>query len=408
MTWTMLTVFIICVILAGLFSGFETGFVSVNPIRIKTLSTETNSKRAKMLLRYLNQPDYLFVVLLLGTNFCLVASSIAMTKIVSNPLYSLLITSVTFLYFGEILPKTVFRLHPNVLCEWLVPLITIFDYILKPFSVPLAWLYSKILGRNDRFISIRSFMRTPEDVKKLVEQGVEQGEIHKEEQELIHSVFELQQKVAKEIMVPRIDICAVPKTAKRSEVIQVFRENRFTRIPVYEENIDKIIGIIKSFDLLKDTDRANEDITRFLKPVIFVTDSTPLDEVLKLMRQRHQTMAIVLDEYGGTAGLITLEDILEEVFGEIRDEHDQEELNVRQMGPGDYIIKARTSLEELRELTKIDIYDNDVETVGGWILKKTQRVPQKGEVIVIEPYRITIVDGRPNCVLTVRLEVMKK
>ncbi len=408
MMWAMLIIFIVCVLLSGLFSGFETGFVSVNPIRVRTLSMEGNSRRARMLLRYLNHPDYLFVVLLLGNNLCLVGASIAMTKIVQSPIYSLLITSAVFLYFAEILPKTIFRLHPHTLCEWLVPLVVFFDFLFKPFSIPLSWLYSKILGSNDRFISIRSFMQTPEDVKKLVEQGVEQGEIHKEEQELIQSVFDLQQKVAKEIMVPRIDICAVPKTAKRSEVIQNFRENRFTRIPVYEETIDRIVGVIKSFDLLKDSDRTNEDITRFIKPVIFVTDSTPLDEVLKLMRQRHQTMAIVLDEYGGTAGLITLEDILEELFGEIRDEHDQEEPLVRQMGPGDFIVQARISLQELRELTKLEIYDDEVETLSGWILKKTQRVPQKGEVIIIEPYRITIVDGKPNCVVTVRLEVMKK
>ncbi|MCX8065199.1 MAG: hemolysin family protein [Candidatus Hydrogenedentes bacterium] len=408
MTWGMLTIFIFFVILAGLFSGFETGFVSVNPIRIRALSAEGNSRRAQMLLRYLNNPDYLFVVLLLGTNFCLVGSSIAMTKIIPHPLYSLLVTSLIFLYFGEILPKTVFRLHPNVLCELLVPFIVFFDYLLKPFSVPLAWVYSKILGKNDRFISISSFMRSPEDVKKLVEQGVEQGEFHKEEQELIQSVFDLQQKVAKEIMVPRIEICAVPKTATRSELIKVFRENRFTRIPVYENTIDKVVGIIKAFDLLKDKDRDNENINRFLRPVSFVTDSTPLDEVLKLMRQRHQTMVIVLDEYGGTAGLVTLEDILEEVFGEIRDEHDQEEPPIRQMGPGDYIINARTSLEELREKTQLEIFDDEVETVGGWLLKKAQRVPQKGEVLITDSYRITIVDGKPNCVLTIRLEVLKK
>lgn len=408
MLWEMLTIFVFFVTLAGLFSGFETGFVSVNPIRIRTLYTESNSRRARMLLKYLNHPDYLFIVLLLGTNFSLVGSSIAMTKVVSNPLYSLLITSIIFLYFGEILPKTVFRLHPNTLCEFFVPFIVFFDYLLKPFSIPLSWVYTKILGKNDRFISIKSFMCSPEDVKKLVEQGVEQGEFHKEEQELIQSVFELQQKVAKEIMVPRIEICAVPRTATRSEVVKIFRENRFTRIPVYEESIDKVIGIIKAFDLLKDKQRDNEDIGRFLRPVSFVTDSTPLDEVLKLMRQRHQTLVIVLDEYGGTAGLITLEDILEEVFGEIRDEHDQEEPPIRQVGPGDYIINARTSLEELREKTRLEIFDEEVETVGGWLLKKTQRVPQKGEVLIIDSYRITIVDGRPNCVLTIRLEVLKK
>ncbi|MCA1900635.1 MAG: hemolysin family protein [Candidatus Hydrogenedens sp.] len=405
--WQLFSVFIGGVISSAFFAGYETGFISLNPIRVKHLSEKTHSRRAQILLKYLDNPDQLLIVLLLGTNISIVIASIALTHLLGNPISSLLVATATILFFGEILPKTIFRVHPNTLCYFFVPIIVIFDFLLKPLSIPIVWFFSKTLGTNQWFSSLKSLMRSPEDMKRLVEQGAEHGGIHEEERDLIHSVFDLQQKVAKEIMVPRIDICAVSVLAKRDDVVQVFRENRYTRIPVYEENIDRIIGIIKAFDLLKDKTRENQDIRRFIRPVMFITDATPLDEILKQMRQQHQTMAIVVDEYGGTAGLITLEDILEEIFGEIRDEHDQEELPVRQMGPGDYIVRARTTLEEFRETTKIELYDDEVETIGGWLIKMVQRIPQKGEVLIAGPFRITILDGKPNCITLIRMEFQK-
>ena len=406
--WELLSIFICGVFFAALFAGYETGFISLNPIRVKNLFEKTHSRRARILLKYLDKPDELLIVLLLGTNFSVVVASIAMSELLGEPFLSLLIATGVVLYFGEILPKTIFRVHPNALCYLFVPAIVVFDFIFKPISIPLVWFFSKALGSNHWFSSLQSLMRSPEDMKRLVEQGAEHGGIHQEESDLIHSVFDLQQKVAKEIMVPRIDICAVSSESTRDEVVQVFRENRYTRVPVYEETIDHIIGIVKAFDLIKDRDRNNQNIRRFLRPVMFITDATPLDEILKQMRRQHQTMAIVVDEYGGTAGLITLEDILEEIFGEIRDEHDQEELPIRQMGPGDYIVRARISIEEFKEITKIDLFDDEVETVGGWLVKTVQRIPQKGEVLIAGPFRITILDGGPNCVTLMRMELQKK
>lgn len=400
----LLSVFIGGILSAAFFAGYETGFISLNPIRVRNLAEKSHSRRARILLNYLGRPDQLLIVLLLGTNFSIVIASIALAELIKEPILSLFIATSMVLYFGEILPKTIFRVHSNELCHFLVPAIVIFDFLFKPLSIPIVWFYSITLGSNHWFISLKSLMRSPEDMKRLVEQGTEHGGIHEEERDLIHSVFDLQQKVAKEIMVPRIDICAVPSDASRDEVIQVFRENRYTRIPVYEENIDHIIGIIKAFDLIKDKDRENQDIRRFLRPVLFITDATPLDEILKQMRQQHQAMAIVVDEYGGTAGLITNEDILEEIFGEIRDEHDQEELPVRQMGPNDYIVRARTSLEEFREITGIELVDEEVETIGGWLIKKVQRIPQKGEVLTADPFRITILDGKPTHITLMRME----
>ncbi len=398
-------VFLGGVLSASFFSGYETGFISLNPIRIKNLYEKNRSYRARILLYYLDRPDQLLVVLLLGTNFSIVIASIALTELLGNPLLSLLVATGVILYFGEILPKTIFRVHPNELCYFFAPVIVLIDFILKPISLPIVWFYTRVLGSNHWFISLKSLMRSPDDMKRLVEQGTEHGGIHEEERNLIHSVFDLQQKVAKEIMVPRIDICAVPSTATRDEVIRIFLENRYTRIPVYEENIDHVIGIIKAFDLIKDKDRDNQDINRFIRPVLFISDSSPLDEILKQMRREHQAMAIVVDEYGGTAGLITNEDILEEIFGEIRDEHDQEELTIRKMGPNDYIVQARTSLEEFCEVTGINLMDEEVETIGGWLLKKVQRIPQKGEVLIAEPFRVTILDGKPNCVTLIRIEL---
>lgn len=404
----LLSIFITSVLFSAFFSGFETGFISLNPIRVKNILEKSRSRRAQILLNYLNKPDRLLIVSLLGTNFFIVIGSIALKELIGDPILSLFIATAVILFLGEILPKTIFRVHPHELCYFFVPLMVVFDFVTKPLSVPIAWFYTRTLGSNNWFVSIKTLMRSAEDMKRLVEQGTEHGGIQKEERDLIHSVFDLQQKIAKEIMVPRIDICAVPIDSTRDEVIQIFREYRYTRIPVYEGSIDHIIGIIKSFDMIKDKDRENQDIKRFLRPVLFITDATPLDEILKQMRQQHQTMAIVVDEYGGTAGLVTYEDVLEEIFGEIQDEHDQEESPIRKMGPGDYIVHARTSLEEFREAVGVDIVDDEVETIGGWLIKTIQRIPQKGEVFIAGPFRITILDGKPNHIILMRVEIRQK
>jgi CBS domain containing-hemolysin-like protein len=174
---------------------------------------------------------------------------------------------------------------------------------------------------------------------------------------------------------------------------------------VYRGSIDKIVGIINVYDVLVDTATEDETIARFTRPVMHVPDSMKVDELLKSLKDAKQHMAIVIDEYGGTDGLITLEDILEEIFGEIQDEHDHEESPIYQVGPRAYVVDARTSLEEVSKVIGLPIEDEEVETVGGWVMHVTGRIPAQGEVIMHGPIQITILGGSAHCLIRVRLDI---
>lgn len=403
----LLGLFFAGLLLTAFFAGYETGFVSCNPIRVRYLAEKENDPNALRLLAYLHQPDRMLTVVLLGTNLSLVLGTIAITQYLRSSWLSMIVATPLVLVFAEILPKSVFRTHPTRLALWLLPVIRAFEVFLSPVVGPITWLSRHLLDpvQGQKSATVRMLMRSPEDMRVLVDESADRGTLEEEEKEMIHSVMDLQTRLAKEVMVPRIDIQALPHTATRKELVAMLKESGYTRIPIYRASIDEIIGVVNAFDVLKDHTPENPDITRFVKNIIHVHDTMKLDDVLKVMRDKRQAMAIVADEYGGTYGLITLEDILEEIFGEIHDEHDQEEPPIRQVGPHDYLVNARTSLEDVSETLGIPIVDEEVETVGGWVMHVTGRVPQKGEVVVHGRFRITILDGRPNFVSNIRLEV---
>lgn len=403
----LLGLFFIGLLLTGFFAGYETGFVSCNPIRVRHLAEKEGDPGALRLLTYLHQPDRMITVVLLGTNLSLVLATVAITQYLQNSWLAMVIATPVVLIFGEIMPKSVFRTHPTRLALWLLPLIRCFDFLLAPLAAPIIWVSRRVLGdvHGQKPVAIRLLMRSPEDMRVFVDESADRGTLEEEEKEMIHSVMDLQTQLAKEVMVPRIDIRALPKTASRKELVATLKESGYTRIPIYNETIDEIVGVVNTFDVLKDPTPENQDIDRFIKSIIHVHDTMKLDDVLTVMRHKRQAMAIVTDEYGGTYGLITLEDILEEIFGEIHDEHDEEELPIRQVGPNDYLIHARTPLEDAADTLGIPISDEEVETIGGWVMRITGRVPQKGEVVVHGRFRITILDGRPNFVSMIRLEI---
>ena len=402
----LIGLFLLGVVLTAFFAGYETGFVSCNPIRVRHMSEKEQHAKATRLLRYLNHPEHMLTVVLLGTNFAMVMGVLAITRQVGS-VWATLIATPVFLVFGEILPKSMFRLHPTRLALGFIPLIHFFDALFRPIAVPVNWISRKfvsIVQGEQREMPV--LMRSSEDMRVLVDESADRGAIEPEEKQMIHSVMDLQRQYAKEVMVPRIGIQALPATASRSELIALFIESGRTRIPIYEDSIDEIVGVVNAFDVLRDDCPENQDIRRFVNDITHVPDTMRLDDVLKTMRDTKQSTVIVTDEYGGTDGLLTIEDILEEIFGEIHDEYDQEEPLVQEVGPGDYLVDARASLEDASEAIHITIADGEVETVGGWVMHVAGRIPQKGEVVQHERFRITVLDAGPNRVSSIRLEVL--
>lgn len=405
-SFEIILIFILALIFSGVFSGFETAFYSCNHIRVRHLAQQAGKTSARRLQHYLDRPERMITAVLIGNNIALLTATIPLTREL-GAVWAMILVTPAVLLFGEIIPKSISRTHPTRISLALISLMHCCYRLLLPVAAPLAWISKKFLAaRVDDERSIRGIMRSPEDMRVLVDESADRGTIEHEEKEMIHSVMDLQRRFVKEIMIPRVDIHALPDTASRKELIAHFMESGYTRIPIYKDTIDNIIGVVNAFDILKDTAPEKDDIQRFIKDVLYVHDTMKLDDVLKAMRDAKQSMAIVTDEYGGTDGLVTIEDILEEIFGEIHDEYDDEEPLVRKVGEQDFVIQARTPLDTVFDQTGIKIEDEEVETFGGWIMHAMGRIPQKGEVIVLTPYRLTILDGGPSYLSLIRLEIL--
>jgi len=403
----MIGLFCLGIALNGLFAGYETGFISADRIRIRYLAEEEKEARAERLLKEMHKPEKMLTTVLIGTNVSLIFGVFALTNVVTNDLVATLIATPMFLIFAEIVPKSVFRRHPSVLSLAFLPVIRFSEVVLSPIIFPLLLILRGmrwVTGRKTE--SLAPVLSTEEDLRHLIDESAARGSIERDEQEMIHSVMDLAEVNAYEIMVPRIDIQAVSSDASRAELVKLFQESGRTRIPVYEGSLDKILGVVNAFDVLLDTDPENVDIARFAKPVMHVPDTKPLDELLKELKEHHQHIAIVTDEYGGTDGLITLEDVLEEIFGEIRDEHDREESLVHQVGPDSYVVDARISLEDLSSVIRVPIEDEEVETFGGWVMRKAGRIPLQGEKLKHGGFRVTVLEGRQNQLVKCRLDVL--
>jgi putative hemolysin len=415
-----LLVFIIALALQGLFAGYETGFISSNPIRIRYLAEEERSSRAARLLHYLERPDKMLSALLIGTNLMVVTCTVivslttkelehfltAKSTVNLQDVISTAIVAPIMLIFAEIIPKSVFRLHPNLTIT-LFPIIRFFYTVLAPVAAPTAWATRgllRLVGGSDKYIP--SLMSSREDVRDLVDEGVDQGAVKPDEQEMIHSVIDLQATTAKEIMVPRIAIQALPDTATRSELVTMFVETGRTRIPIYHESIDHVIGVVSAYAILRDTEPDRQDIVRFMRDTMHVPDTMRVDDLFQQMKKRRQHVAIVMDEYGGTDGLVTIEDILEEIFGEIQDEYDNEESPIHKLGPNAYVVDARTPLEQVAEVIGIPIADEEVETFGGWLMHVAGHIPSQGHVVEHARCRMTVLAGGPNFVSRIRLEIL--
>lgn len=406
MVYGAVVIFLFSVVVTGFFAGYETGFVSANLIRIRHLAEKERKSDALRLTAHYENPARLITMLLVGTNLSLVIGATALTRALGAPLATV-IAAPCFLIFAEIVPKSIFRHFPTRLVLPLFPVVRFFEGVLAPITIPVAWVSQRFLNLLDKEgRDMRMFITSPEDMRVLVDESHDQGTLDPEEHEMIHSVMDLQTRCAREIMVPRIHIQALQETATRRALTALFVESGRTRLPIYAESIDHIIGVVNAFDIIKDANPEREDIQRFIKPILHVPDSMKLDDALKAMRDAKQSMAIVADEHGGTDGLITVEDILEEIFGEIHDEYDVLTTQVKKVGPRAYVVDAQTELEEVAEAIDMGIEDSEVETVGGWVNHLAGHIPVKGEVITSGPFRITVLDGTASHVSTIRLELV--
>lgn len=385
-----LIILLILIMLSAFFSSAETSLMTVNRIRLRAL-VESGDKRAARVLSITEDSGKLLSAILIGNNIVnLSASSMATTlavKLLGSIGAGIATGILTFLIliFGEISPKTLATIHAEKLALLYSGPIAFIMKVLTPVIFVINKLAMGFLFLLGVKASDADTQMTEEELLTIIDVSKEEGVIESEEHEMINNLVDFGDSQAKEVMVPRIDMIFANVENTYDELIDIFKENMFTRLPVYEDNTDNVIGILNIKDLLFHTDKEHFSIRDMIREPYFTYEHKNTADLFLEMRKSSISLAIVLDEYGATAGLITLEDLLEEIVGEIRDEYDtDEEDSIVQLNEREFIVLGSTNLEDLCEKLDLSFTSDDYDTIGGYLIGLLDHLPEKNEIIITE------------------------
>lgn len=391
-----LIVLLILLLLSAFFSSAETALTTVNKIRIRSLAEDGN-KHAKTLLTVTDNSGKMLSAILIGNNIVNLSAASLTTSLAYSfggsavAVASGLLT-VLILLFGEITPKTMATIHSEKMGLAYAPVINVFMKLMTPVIFIINGLSMGILLLLRVDPNAKNNTMTENELRTIVDVSHEDGVIESEEKEMIYNVFDLGDAKAKDVMVPRVHMTFADVNSSYAELIEIFREDKFTRLPVFEETTDNVIGTINMKDLLLFDNKNTFHVRDILREAYFTYEYKNISELLVEMRQASFNIAIVLDEYGETAGLITLEDLLEEIVGEIRDEYDEnEEDYIREIGEREYMIEGSMNLEDLNDRLGLDLSSDDYDSLGGLIIEHLDRLPEAGdEITTAEGIRMVV------------------
>ena len=389
-----LIIIVICIIMSAYFSATETAFSSLNRIRVKNMA-EKGNKKAKLVLKLLENYDNLLSTILIGNNIVNIAcSSLATVLFISllgneaGPSVSTAVITVIVLIFGEVSPKSIAKESPETFAMFSAPFLQVLSVILTPFNF-LFMQWKKVLTliikpSNDRSI-------TEEELLTIVEEAEQEGGIDEQESSLIKSALEFSDLEAVDILTPRIDISAVPSNATKEQIAEIFAETRYSRIPIYEESIDHIVGIIYQKDFHNEVYNTDIPISTIIRPALFIAKNKKINDLLKELQQKKSHIAVVVDEFGGTVGIVTLEDILEELVGEIWDEHDEVIEDIEKISESEYFVLGSANVEKLFEYFDKEV-EMEVVTVSGWVMSTLERVPEVGDTFEYDEFVVSVTE----------------
>ncbi len=391
-----LIILVILLLLSAFFSSAETALTTANKIRIRTLADEGN-KRAKTLLYVTNNSGKMLSAILIGNNIVNLTASSLTTSLayrLGGQMVAVAtgVLTVLILLFGEITPKTMATIHAEKMGLAYAPIINVFMKLMTPVIFIINGLSTGILFLFRVDPNAKYKTMTEGELRTIVNVSHEDGVIESEEKEMIYNVFDLGDAKAKDVMVPRVHVTFADVESTYDELIEIFREDKFTRLPVFEETTDNVIGTINMKDLLLFDNTKEFHVRDILREAYFTYEYKNISELLVEMRNASFNIAIVLDEYGETAGLITLEDLLEEIVGEIHDEYDENEEDfVKEVGKREYIIEGSINLEDLNDRLDLDLSSDDYDSLGGLIIQYLDRLPEVGdEVTTPEGIRMVV------------------
>ncbi len=383
-------ILIILLLLSAFFSSAETALTTVNKIRMRTLS-EAGDKRADKVLQITEDSGKMLSAILIGNNIVNLSASSLATSLALKYFGSVGagvatgILTLLILIFGEVTPKTKATIHADkmslsyaFLIGLLMKVLTPVIFIVNKLSMAILFLLRVDPRDKDKKM-------TEEELRTIVDVSQETGVIEDEERDMIHNLFDFGDSEAKEVMVPRIDMTFVEKNASYNEIIEIFRKDKFTRLPVYEETTDHVIGIINMKDLLLCEDPETFTVDSILREPFFTYEHKNTANLFIEMRKNSIALAIVLDEYGVTAGLITLEDLLEEIVGEIRDEYDTDEVDaITRINDREFIVLGSANLDDISDGLDFPFTSENYDTIGGYCLDRLDHLPEKNEIIITD------------------------
>jgi CBS domain containing-hemolysin-like protein len=387
----------ILLLFSAILSGAEAAYFSLGRTRLKELAEE-QGERPGPLTPLLQQPHELLVTLLVGITVVNIGAS-ALAAAIAEQLFgrhglAIAIAAMVFLLtvFGEVLPMTLAVEYPLRFASWVSRPVVWLSIALKPIRVGLGAFTAitiRLVGSERRRGRPEI---SEEELRTLVDVGAREGVVERSEREMIHRVFELEDTLVREVMVPRPDMFCLDVTTEPAELLPLLREHLHSRVPVFEETVDQIVGVLYTKDLLPYLAGLPADFSLrpHLHPPYFVPGSKRADALLREFQAKKLHLAVVVDEYGGTAGLVTLEDLLEELVGEIRDEYDEDERLIQRVAPRSFRVSGRLAIDELNTVTGLQIPDDAFDTVGGWVLDLFGRVPHKGEKTEADGVRVAV------------------
>ncbi len=383
---TQLIILFILLLLSAFFSSAETALTTVNKIRIRTLAEDGN-RRAETVLRVTDNSGKMLSAILIGNNIVNLSAASLTTTLAysfggSMVAFASGILTLLILLFGEITPKTMATIHSEKMSLLYAPVISIFMKLMTPVIFVINGLSIGILFLLRVDPNAKNTAMTETELRTIVDVSHEDGVIESDEREMINNVFDLGDARAKDVMVPRVHVTFADVNSTYDELLAIFREDKYTRLPIFEDTTDNVVGTINMKDLLLYDSTTEFHIQDFLREAYFTYEYKSISELLVEMRQASFNIAIVLDEYGETAGLITLEDILEEIVGEIHDEYDENEEDfIQEVDEREYIVEGSINLDELNDRLELDLNSDEYDSLGGFIIERLDRLPEAGDSI---------------------------
>jgi putative hemolysin len=400
---------------SAIFSATESSFISVNRLRIKSL-IEKGDKRAKAVKHAFENHDKLFSAVIVTSNMANVAGASAGTVLAIEligeeygPIVATVIMTILVVILGELAPKTFAVTHAEKVSLSLARPI---DHFIK-LSTPIVWGFNAISNTIIRIFGGKhqhvSPYVTEEEIKAIISMGSEEGALEEEERQMLHKVFEFRDKTVSEAMIPRTNVVAILESATISDALKLVSECGYSRFPVIKDNIDNVIGILYIKDIMIKMAQHEVDteqtISHFQRDAYYVPESKMIRELLEEMQLNKFQIAVIIDEYGGTAGLITLEDLMEVIVGSLQDEFEKEELKkeVEMVDENTYVLSGQTSIDEVNELLGIEFETEDFNTIGGFLFGHFGRLPKVGEQILFQNIRFVVLEMEDKKIATIKI-----